>query len=250
MGSVDNYDVGQLLGSGGFAEVYRARLRSSQTEVAIKVIEKSKIKEANAIQRVLSEIKIQRSLRHPCILNLIDYFEDSRYVYIVLELCTYGNLYKYVKQNGSIAENDAGYIICQVLDALNYLHMKGIVHRDLKLSNILLTEKLSIKICDFGLAVQLSVPDEEHYTFCCTPNYIAPEVVKEQSHGFPADIWSVGCLFYYMVTGKPPFQDINRTSNATTQRTYNYNIPSHLSVGAKDFLHLLLAEVRVVCGMA
>ena len=246
MGSISDYDVGQLVGKGGFASVYRARERITNNEVAIKIIKKSYIREAKSSQRIISEIKIHSRLDHKSIVKLYNYFEDKECIYIVLELCNNGNLYQYLKRFGPLSEYDATNLIHQILIALQYLHERHIIHRDLKLSNILLNDDSEIKICDFGLAIQFEHPDEEHFTLCGTPNYIAPEVITQQSHGYPADLWSVGCLFYYIITGVPPFDEENKSDHLQNQLLSNYIPPSGISENALDFIKCLLHPVSLI----
>ena len=246
--AMDQYDINQLLGRGGFAEVYSARCRVTGQQVAIKLVDKDKMREAGIIDRVGNEVKIHSTLEHVNIVRHMHSFEDEHYFYIVMEQCESGNLYKYLKRNGALPERVAAGIIRQVLEAVVYMHLKGVVHRDLKLSNILLSmgggreEIPHVSLCDFGLAVRLEHPDEEHFTLCGTPNYIAPEVVSKRAHGFPADLWSVGCLFYFLVSGAPPAEQVDvkdilarfLAMNEQNERT------SELSHGALDFMQCLL----------
>ena len=144
----------------------------------------------------------------------------------------------------------------QLLRALEYIHSKGVVHRDLKLSNILITEaiindgkhlskRIFVKICDFGLAVRILHPDEEHFTLCGTPNYIAPEIAAQRSsHGYPADLWSIGCLFYSMMVGEPPFEQENIPQTLQAIMAGEFEIPKGVfSETAIDFLRSLLTLV-------
>lgn len=244
--TLDDYDLGQQIGKGGFATVYRARHRAKGTEVAIKVTRKDAITDAAMMERVKNEIIIHRKLKHRNIVAFLGCFEDSLNVYIVLELCG-GNLFHYLKERGPMSESTAVVVIQQLISALECIHNQGIVHRDLKLSNILLTnhgpgvdEELTIKVCDFGLAVQRQHPDEEHYTLCGTPNYIAPEVAAQRAHGYPADLWSVGCLFYTMVVGAPPFEqgDVKETLEKIISGVYTES--DKISEEGHHFLRSLL----------
>ncbi len=226
------------------------RERVIYVDVAIKVIAKSAKKSNDDItfkKRIENEIKVHSKLKHNSIVELYTVFEDDEAVYVVMELCAQGNLYKYLKLYGALNEKEAAFIMHQLLLALEYMHTIGIVHRDLKLSNILISNiannednKLHVKLCDFGLAVVLEHPDEEHFTLCGTPNYIAPEVAMQRSHGLPADLWSVGCLFYSMVVGAPPFEqgDVKHTLQKIV--TGEYAEPSGISENALDFMRSLL----------
>lgn len=159
------------------------------------------------INRVRQEVSIHSRLKHKSILELHTFFEDLEYVYIVLELAHNGELQKYIKENSIImTDTEAANIINQVVSGLLYLHSHQIVHRDITLSNLLLTKERSVKIGDFGLAIQLQKPDEKHTTMCGTPNYISPEIASRASHGLPADVWSLGCLLYTLLVGVPPFE--------------------------------------------
>jgi polo-like kinase 4 len=181
-------------------------------------------------------------LKHTNVVNYIDSFEDEHYFYIVMEQCKCGNLFKYLKRRGKLSEKAAAVIISQVLEAVVYMHLRGVVHRDLKLSNILLSEGLHVRLCDFGLAVQLEHPDEEHFTLCGTPNYIAPEVVSKRAHGFPADLWSIGCLFYFLVCGAPPAEQVDVKDIMAKLFAMNKanETTSEFSHGALDFMQCLL----------
>jgi polo-like kinase 4 len=127
-------------------------------------------------KRVANEVEIHWQLRNPSILELYNYFEDSEYVYMVMELCENGNLYQYLREHprGHLTEPEARGVLLQLIQGLAYLHSNGIIHRDLKLSNLLLNSKYQLKIADFGLAVKLQDPSAEQKTMCGTPNYISP----------------------------------------------------------------------------
>lgn len=242
--SIENYEVLDLLGRGGFACVYRARCISlSQGEVAIKMIDKKHMKDSGLVKRVRNEVEIHCQLKHPSILELLSYFEDSNYVYLVVELCHNGEVNRFMKNNGKpFSESQARKIMSQVVTGLLYLHSHGILHRDLTLANLLLTRDMNVKIGDFGLATQLRTPNEKHYTMCGTPNFISPEVATRGPHGMESDVWSVGCMLYTLIVGKPPFETeaVRRTLNKVVLG--DYNIPDHISTEARDLIFKLLKK--------
>ncbi|XP_076277413.1 polo like kinase SAK [Lasioglossum baleicum] len=241
---IEDYEVLNLLGKGGFASVYRAKCLRSGIEVAIKMIDKKLMQAAGMVGRVRQEVAIHSRLKHPAVLELYTYFEDSNYVYLVLELCHNGELQRYLKTQGSCAlpEEHAGRIIRQVVQGLLYLHSHQILHRDMSLSNLLLSRDMQVKIADFGLATQLTRPDEKHLTMCGTPNYISPEVATRSSHGLEADVWSLGCMLYTLLVGKPPFDTDAVKSTLTRVVMADYVMPHHLSDNAKDLIDKLLKK--------
>lgn len=194
--------------------------------------------------RVKQEIAIHARLKHPSILQLYTFFEDINYVYLVLELAQHGELQQYLKKtNIRLTEIETANIINQVVKGLLYLHTQDIIHRDMSLSNLLLTNEFQIKIADFGLAT-LSGPNERHTTLCGTPNYISPEVASRSAHGRPADVWGLGCMLYTLLVGKPPFDSENGGIKSTLNKvlTSNFTLPSYLSAEAKDLLNRLLQK--------
>ncbi|KRT81155.1 protein kinase [Oryctes borbonicus] len=130
----------------------------------------------------------------------------------------------------------------QVVEGVQYLHSHNILHRDMSLSNLLLTKDMQVKIADFGLATQLSRPDEKHMTMCGTPNFISPEIASRGSHGLEADVWSLGCLLYTLLVGTPPFDTQAVKSTLTRVVMANYQLPNHLSPEAKDLINALLQK--------
>lgn len=240
---IEDYELLEHLGKGGFAHVYRARCRKTGLFVAIKMIDKALMASAGMIGRVRQEVTIHSRLKHPAILELYTFFEDAHYVYLILELAHNGELAKHFKLGThGLSEKAAADIFRQVLSGVMYLHTHNIIHRDLSLNNLLLTKDLNVKIADFGLATQLNGPDEKHVTMCGTPNYISPEVASREFHGLPADVWGLGCMLYTLLVGKPPFhtQHVKTTLNKVINA--DYRIPSELSVQAQDLLQKLLCK--------
>jgi len=249
MSSIDAYDLGQYLGRGAFAAVYRARNRKTGQDVAIKICNRPRDEDQGWISRMQNEISIHSKLKHPNIVSLYECFECEHHVYLVLELCEGGNVYQHLR-NGPLNEKLAVFIIQQLASAVDYIQSQNIMHRDLKLSNILLTGDLNdpnttVKLCDFGLACRKEHPDEEHFTFCGTANYIAPEIVSNNAHDFPADLWSLGCLFYAMVVGDAPFEEENKEEIFKRIKAGSYEVPEGLmSQSGQHLLRSLLQSVR------
>lgn len=140
------------------------------------------------------------------------------------------------------SETEVASILIQIVNGLLYLKRNNIVHRDLSLSNLLLTNDFKVKIADFGLATQLTRPDEKHTTLCGTPNYMSPEVASRATHGMPVDVWGVGCMMYTLLVGKPPFDTKGVQSTLTRVVMADYVVPSDLSMEAKDLLDRLLRK--------
>lgn len=241
--TIDKYELGEVLGSGGFAIVYRATVNQpgdahDQKQVAVKVINKRKMREDDMTVRVANEVKIHWVLEHPCILRLHNFFEDNENVYLVTEYCKGGELNKYIKQKFSKDESFVQHIFAQIVLGTIYLHSHGILHRDLKLNNILLGSDNIVKIADFGLSVRLNDIDSKQDTICGTPNYISPEIMDYKPYGLPADMWSLGCILVALLTGDPPFDGMQSVkSYSNTQRLYE--LPN-VSKGAQNVVNALL----------
>ncbi|XP_068142581.1 serine/threonine-protein kinase PLK4 [Drosophila tropicalis] len=242
--TIEEYEVQHLLGKGGFASVYKARCRRTYQDVAIKMIDKKLIHGTGLSSRVRQEVEIHSRLKHPSVLQLYTFFQDANYVYLVLELAHNGELHRYMNQQMShpFTEADAATILQQVVAGLLYLHSHNIMHRDISLSNLLLSKDMHVKIADFGLATQLKRPDEKHMTMCGTPNFISPEVVSRLSHGLAADVWSVGCLLYTLVVGRPPFDTDAVQSTLNKVVMSEFIMPTHLSFEACDLIEKLLKK--------
>lgn len=256
--NINDYIIGDLLGRGGFGQVYQAQLYGNH--YAIKILDKRAITQAAMTQRVRHEVEIHSHLDHPSILKLYHWFEDSKHVYLIMELCSRGSVYKLLRHRsgtfsrdigpenkeqvdlGKLSESEARYVMIQLVNGLLYLHSVGCLHRDLKLSNLLLNEDFDVKIADFGLAVKLNdAQSSEQRTLCGTPNYISPEIVSRQPYGLTTDIWSLGCMFYTMLVGKAPFEsqeDVKCTLDNISKA--EYQVPKNLSTDARDLISGLL----------
>src|SRR5690606_6004708 len=142
-------------------------------------------------------IKIHKSIVNEHVVRFEHYFEDAENVYILLELCQNQSLNELLKRRKRLTEFEAVYYLHQLVQALKYLHSHRIIHRDLKLGNLFLSEKMCLKVGDFGLATRLDYEGERRRTVCGTPNYIAPEVLEGKlGHSYQVDIWALGVILY------------------------------------------------------
>ncbi|XP_028657483.1 serine/threonine-protein kinase PLK4 isoform X1 [Erpetoichthys calabaricus] len=239
--NIEDFRVLDILGKGSFASVHRAKCLSTDQEVAIKMIDKALMHKKGMVQRVRNEVEIHCQLKDPSILELYSFFEDEKYVYLVLEMCENGEMTRYLKKRKKpFSEDEARQFMRQIVKGMSYLHDHGILHRDLTLSNLLLTRSMNIKIADFGLATRLKLPDEKHFTMCGTPNYISPEIASCNAHGLESDLWSLGCMFYTFLVGKPPFETETVRNTLNKVVVGDYKMPQHVSKEAQNLIYELL----------
>ncbi|KAF7997039.1 hypothetical protein HCN44_005316 [Aphidius gifuensis] len=201
----DEYDFKHEIGHGSFSTVYLAIHKTTKTEYAIKVIEKSKRDPTEEIEILL------RYGRHPHIVTLRAVHEDEKSAYLVLELLKGGELLDRLVERKNFSEREASEVIYTIVSVVYYLHENGVVHRDLKPSNILYGkpggDPSTLCICDLGFAKQLRAENGLLMTPCYTANFVAPEVLKRQGYDAACDIWSLGVLLYIMLAGYTPFSN-------------------------------------------
>jgi len=203
------YRIGRVLGRGAFGKVNLACHKVCEHLVAIKSIEKKVLRnEKEQKRRVMQEMSILKQGGHENVVRLYDTFETNKHICFVMELCHGGDLLSYVRKRRKLKEDNAKYLFKQLIEGLNYIHTKKfVVHRDIKLDNILLDQSGRIKICDFGVSRQVKSEKERMHHQCGTPAYIAPEIIKERGYrGFKADMWSAGVCLYVMLIGTVPFR--------------------------------------------
>ncbi|KAJ8518327.1 hypothetical protein ONZ45_g4587 [Pleurotus djamor] len=232
-----------FLGEGGFARVYEI-MDLHGNRLACKVLSKTSLQSKKAKTKLWAEIKIHRSLTHPNIVEFHDCFEDDENVYISLELCSSGSLMDMLRRRRRFTEPEARYYIVQIIGACHYMHTHQVIHRDLKLGNILLDSNMNIKVADFGLAALIENPGERKKTICGTPNYIAPEVLFDTAngHSFEVDTWSVGVMLYTLLIGRPPFQTKEVKTIYKRIRDNDYDFPAErpISSHARTLIQAIL----------
>ena len=237
------YYKGELLGEGGYSKCYKLICPEKNKSFAAKIIEKSNLTKSNEIDRVLNEIRIHKSLRHSHIVVFEHYFEDEDNIYILLELCTNKTMYELIKRRKYLNEIEIRYYMIQLIKALRYLHSHMVIHRDLKLANLFLSEKMELKLGDFGLSSKLMKNEEKKYTVCGTSNYMAPEILNEkEGYSYKVDIWSLGVIIYILIIGKPPFDDKDSLSIYKRIKKNDYFFPKDIRISEelKDLIKKIL----------
>lgn len=237
------YSKGKFLGKGGFARCYEFTSLETKKITAAKVVQKASLTKTRAKQKLMSEIKIHRSLHHQNIVGFEHFFEDSENVYILLEICTNQTMSELLRRRKRLTELEIQCYLFQVINAVKYLHAHRVIHRDLKLGNLFLSEKMEVKVGDFGLATKLEFEGEKKRTICGTPNYIAPEVLDGKTgHSYEVDVWSLGVIAYTLAVGKPPFEtsDVKTTYRRIRMNAYNFPTEVQISEAIRSLISRIL----------
>merc|ERR1712176_161287 len=241
------FKIGQLLGKGHFSVVHLGVNHVSGQEVAVKIVEKSRI-DAREKESLRNEIAMMRLVNHPCIIRMIDTFEDQKCIYMVMQLAPFGDFFNRWKKRKIFEEDIASIIIWKLLDATQYIHSLGIVHRDLKPENILCLDEeddTKIVISDFGLS-KFAAPHTEMTMPCGTLAYVAPEVLSMKGYGRKVDLWSLGCIMHLLLRGVLPFD--GHTKDEVVEKTLNKKLNlkhkkfEKVSDAAKDLIAKLLIK--------
>ena len=201
---LDFYEMDKLIGRGTYGKVYLATHKLSNKPVAIKCIEKVNLKNASMVEKIFNEVQILSQLSHNNIIKLYEIFENPKYYFFVTEYVEKGDLMNILKSQGSFSEPQVFLILKDTLRALEYLHEQHILHRDVKLDNILLTPDYQAKLCDFGISVKIR-PGKDLTEKCGTPAYLAPEIIMKNYNGIASDFWSIGITLFILICGVPPF---------------------------------------------
>jgi len=196
-----------VLGSGSYAEVRKARVKKTNEEVAVKIIDKTNLS-ARELKGLSKEVTILRSLRHKNVVRFYDSYEEPDVLYVVMEYVSGGELFhKIVSDDKEFTEDDARKIIRTLAEALKHCKDRGVIHRDIKPQNLLLTreeEGGELKLADFNLSIQID-PEAVNFsilqTMCGTPNYVAPEILSQKPYDYKCDIWSLGVICYLLLSG-------------------------------------------------
>ena len=193
------------IGSGAFGDVFLAKSKRDGKFFAIKHVNKEKVISSGASLDIMRrEIDIQMRLSHPNIVSLYSYYETQTYFSLLMEYLDNGTLFTYIRKHKKLDEVHAFEFFIQIANSVHFLHVHNFVHRDIKPENILLDKDEKVKLCDFGWCVDMN--GGERSTFCGTYEYMAPEIVNDESYDKSIDIWSLGVLLYEMTHGYSPFR--------------------------------------------
>ncbi|CBQ69506.1 related to ser/thr protein kinases [Sporisorium reilianum SRZ2] len=233
---VGNYTLQRPIGEGTFGKVRLGLHRLTNTRVAIKQIPKA---HSASLTR---EIHHHRRLHHPNVMQLYEVIATEQYIWMVSEICAGGELYDYLVENQVLAEPEARRIFGQLCLAVAYVHSKGIVHRDLKLENILLDERCNVKLGDFGFTREFE-RNRLMDTFCGTTGYASPEMLAGKRYtGEEVDIWSLGVILYALLCGALPFDDDDEAVMKQKILQGDFEIPDCLSEEAQNLIASILQQ--------
>ena len=236
---VIEYKKGEALGEGGFAISYKAINIKTKEIFVLKEMLVNK-KNQNIYNQ---EQEIHSSLNHPNIVKLIDTFNFNEKLYFLLEYCENRDLFSLLIRRKKLKEVEVIYYITNLIKAIKYLHEQRIVHRDIKPENIFLTDKLEVKLGDFGIAKKLS-ENEIMTNENGTDGYMAPEIFKENGYSFEVDVWAIGIIIYQLILGEVPFYGNDKKEIRKKIREVDYEFPENaiISNAAKDLIKQILVK--------
>ncbi|XP_078467660.1 protein kinase C iota type-like [Lampetra planeri] len=241
-----DFDLIRVIGRGSYAKVLLVRLKQTQRIYAMKVVKKELVNDDEDIDWVQTEKHVfEQASNHPFLVGLHSCFQTDSRLFFVIEYVNGGDLMFHMQRQRKLPEEHARFYAAEISLALNFLHERGVVYRDLKLDNVLLDSEGHIKLTDYGMCKEGLRPGDTTSTFCGTPNYIAPEILRGEEYGFSVDWWALGVLMFEMMAGRSPFDIVGMMDNPD-QNSEDYlfqvilekqiRIPRSLSVKAANVL--------------
>ena len=230
----------ETLGTGTFGRVRLAK-HMPVKYYAMKILKKAEVVRLKQVEHILSEKEILMSISHPFIVNLYKTFQDEKNLYMLLEYVPGGELFSHLRRAGRFPNETSRFYAAEIVLALQYLHARDIIYRDLKPENLLLDREGHMKITDFGFAKHV---EERTWTLCGTPEYLAPEIIQSKGHGKAVDWWALGILIYEMLAGYPPFYDEHPFGIYEKILAGRIDFPKHFDIHAKDLIKRLLTADR------
>lgn len=241
---LEYYRLGKPLGKGAFGKVYLGIHKLSGLKVAVKTIEKSFMQDERTRKKVFQEVYIMNKIHDKNVIRLLELFESPRHLMIVLEYAGGGDLLQLLRSRGRLSEEEARPIFKQVVDAVIACHKEDVIHRDIKLDNILLNEEMTlIKLCDFGVS-RVAKYGFKISEQCGTPAYLAPEIIVNEGYEpFFVDVWSMGILLYAMLSATVPFKAKTIPELHKIILRGKYEFPEYFSEPVKELIREMLNPV-------
>lgn len=241
-GKIEDYSLGKVIGKGAYAAVRQGTHRLTSGRVAVKTYEKYKLADPTRKHNVKREALIMKNLNHPHTIRLLDSIENSRQIHLVMEYVGGSSLHNYLKRRSSrrLDEAEARRLFRQLVCALDYCHKSEVIHRDIKLENVLLDEKNNVKLIDFGFSTTMPHGNKSK-TFCGTPSYMAPEIVARSEYlGPPVDVWALGVLLFAMLAGSFPFRGITEKELYRKIAKGSFEVPDCVPLRAKNLIKRMI----------
>jgi len=243
----DTRDVSQLqvlkmMGSGAFGTAWLVKHQQTHRGYALKALDKITVQRQNWMSVIMREKEVLASLSpHPCVITMHNAFQSPTQLFMLMELATGGELFQALEKFERFPPTQARFYAGCVILAIGHLHKHGIIFRDLKPENLLLTQHGYLKLIDMGFAKRLS-RGEKTYTLCGTPYYLAPEMILHRGHGFALDWWTVGVLMFEMLEGEPPFTGTSEMEVYGKVTKMQYACPTRFPEMATDIIGRLLKK--------
>ncbi|KAJ8977649.1 hypothetical protein NQ317_003627 [Molorchus minor] len=239
---IGHYILGQTLGVGTFGKVKIGEHQLTKHKVAVKILNRQKIKSLDVVGKIRREIQNLKLFRHPHIIKLYQVISTPTDIFMIMEYVSGGELFDYIVKHGKLQEHEARRFFQQIISGVDYCHRHMIVHRDLKPENLLLDHNMHVKIADFGLSNMMQ-DGEFLRTSCGSPNYAAPEVISGKLYAGPeVDIWSCGVILYALLCGTLPFDDEHVPTLFRKIKSGIFPIPEYLN---KTVVSLLCSMLQI-----
>lgn len=240
--TIDHFSTLSVIGKGSYAKVLLVRKNDTKQMYAMKVLKKENVEKKNQEKHIKVEKSILSEIDHPFVIKFKGSFQTDKKLFFILEYCPGGELFNLLAKKRRFSEDQTRFYAAQIILAIEHLHAKDIVYRDLKPENVLIDAQGYIRITDFGLSRQNVGDSSGAKSICGTPEYLAPEIVMRLEYGKAVDWWTVGSIIYEMLVGAPPFYTENRQELFERIKFDVPKYPNSLGANAKNLIEGLLKK--------